>query len=158
MSVDFAHTRTAQEQRAAKARTLARWCYDRGLIDSRILEADPKLRRQAARSASVVPPHEEPGQPGETWRLTVELLARKLEWDRAHGVASPTPARCVACAVFEDWCEQHQPRSCTVCGGQLHWVFLDEGSATHPSCDLLEKPSPAASAPTPVRAVEDTLY
>lgn len=143
MSVDFAHTRSAQEQRAAKAKTLARWCYDRGLLDHRLLEVDPRHRRHAARSAGVAPPHEEAGQAGETWRLALELIARKLEWDLANGARSPQPARCVVCAILEDWCDRHQPRSCTVCGGQLHWVFLDEGSTTHPGCDLL----PKASAP-----------
>lgn len=161
MSIDYAHTRTAQQKRAAKAQTLARWCYARGLIDARLLEADPQLRRTAARSAGVSPPHEAPGQPGETWQLVLELITRKLAWDREHQIRTPRPARCVSCAVHGDWCDRHQPRCCRVCGGALHWVLLEEGASTHPSCDLVDvdrtsPPTPAAAAPATVD--DATLY
>lgn len=136
MSIDYAHTPIAEQQRAAKAQILARWCYSHGLLDDRILHATPQLRRASARSAGVTPPHENDDAPGETWQIVVELLTRKLAWDRDHCVTSPRPARCLECAIRGDWCEQHEPRTCTVCSGPLAWVFLEEGSTTHPSCDL----------------------
>lgn len=138
MSIDYAHTPLAERQRREKAKTLARWCYEHG-IDDRILRCPPVLRRKAARAAGVPPPHEPPGEVGETWHLVADLLARRGRWDREHGQMPPVAASCVACAIPSGNCQQHPDRApgtrCRVCGGQLHEVLLTEGQATHPTCD-----------------------
>lgn len=52
---DFAHTIGAGTARVAKAKTLARWCYTRG-IPGHLLEIDPAVLRALARQADRVSP------------------------------------------------------------------------------------------------------
>ena len=135
MSIDSAHTPTAERQRREKAKTLARWCYDHG-VDGRILRATAELRRKAARAAGVPPPHESAdGRAGDTWTLVAELLARRVIWDHEHHVTPPRPAACLECAIGTTPCTRHQTAACRVCAGPLHAVFLEEGHDTHPTCD-----------------------
>ena len=53
-ATSYAHSAHAESRRQEKARTLARWCYDRG-IDARILNVAPDRLRLIARQASVTP-------------------------------------------------------------------------------------------------------
>lgn len=136
MTIDYAHTGTAHRMRHAKARTLARWCYGRG-IGPAILQVSPALRRRAARLAGVTPPHEPSATAGDTWLLVAELLVQRAAWDRAHQVVPPSSARCVACVVLSAPCKADQVQvSCSVCDQPLHPGLAGAGDTTHPSCDL----------------------
>lgn len=89
-SGDFAHSETAAANRAAKARELAVFCWDRALDADDVCLLDEETRRALAREAGVSPP-----STGETWDAVRELLNRKADWARAHpehpkaGVAYP---------------------------------------------------------------------
>ena len=155
MSIDYAHTPTAERQRREKAKALARWCYEHG-VDGRILRCPAELRRKAARAAGVTPPHEPgDGGAGDTWALVAELLVRRVIWDNEHQVTPPRPAACLECAIANSPCARHQPAACRVCGDPLRPVFLEEGHDTHPTCDPdpYATPSPAAA---PSVIFEDT--
>ena len=120
------------EHLAANAKTLARWCYARG-IDERILECGENLLRSAVDQAlgRAAPLHLE----SLLWQHTAALLGQRRDWDRAHQVSPPTPAECLPCAVVVDQCPTHAGRRCRACGGQLHRIVVDEGFDTHPCCD-----------------------
>jgi hypothetical protein len=114
------------------AKTLARWCYARGL-DERLLGHGEQLLKAVVDQAL--------GQPAPAhlerllWRQTATLLRQRRDWDRDHQVSPPTPAACLPCVVAVDQCPTHAGRRCRACGGQLHRVVVDEGFDTHPCCD-----------------------
>ena len=83
------------EQLTAAAKTLARWCYQRG-VDEQILGCGPPLLRSAVDQAlgrSTPPPSED-----ALWRRTAALLHQRRAWDREHQVSPPPPAECRFCA------------------------------------------------------------
>lgn len=120
------------EQLTKAAKTLARWCYARG-VDERLLGAGEQLRRAAVDQAlgRAAPAHLEQA----LWQQTSALLRQRRDWDRAHQVSPPAPAGCLACAVAVAQCPTHAGRRCRACGGQLRQSVVDEGFDTHPSCD-----------------------
>jgi len=120
------------EQLAIAAKTLARWCYARG-VDERLLGCGEQLLKAAVDQAlgRPAPAHLE----HELWHQTATLLRQRREWDRDHQLSAPTPATCLPCAVAVDQCAIHAGRRCRACGGQLHRVVVDEGFDTHPCCD-----------------------
>ncbi len=120
------------EQLAANAKALARWCYARG-VGARLLGAGEQLRRSAVDQAigRPAPAHLEQA----LWQQTTALLRQRRDWDRAHQVSPPAPAECLPCAVAADQCPTHAGRCCRACGGQLHRTVVDEGFDTHPCCD-----------------------
>lgn len=114
------------------AKTLARWCYNRG-VDERILDAGAQLLTAAVDQALArpAPAHLEDA----LWQQTAVLLRQRRDWDRDHQVTPPPPASCVPCAVAPEGCPAHAGRQCRACGGQLHRIVVDEGYDTHPCCD-----------------------
>lgn len=107
-ATSYAHSAFAESRRRDKARTLARWCYDRG-IDARILDVAPDRLRLVARLAGVAPPHQEAtGSP--TWQLVADLLTQREAWDRAHAVAAPPRADFVDCVIEGAPCSSCQPQ------------------------------------------------
>jgi hypothetical protein len=107
-TTSYAHSAHAEARRQEKARTLARWCYDRG-IDARILDVAPDRLRLVARQAGVTPPHHEAsGSP--TWELVAYLFTQREAWDRAHGVVPPPRADCVDCAIDQAPCSSCEPQ------------------------------------------------
>src|SRR3546814_16141099 len=84
------------EQLAANAKTLARWCYARG-IDERILECGENLLRSAVDQAlgRAAPLHLE----CLLWQHPAALLGQRRDWARAHQVSGPAAATCLLCAV-----------------------------------------------------------
>src|SRR3546814_1831261 len=86
------------EQLAANAKTLARWCYARG-IDERILECGENLLRSAVDQAlgRAAPLHLE----SLLWQHTAALLGQRRDWDRAHQVSGPAAAKCLLCRSEE---------------------------------------------------------
>ena len=113
------------------AKTLARWCYARG-VDERLLGCGEQLLKAAVDQAlgRPVPAHLELS----LWQQTATLLRQRRDWDRDHQMSPPTPAACLPCVVAVDQCPTHG-RRCRACGGQLHRVVVDEGFDTHPCCD-----------------------
>lgn len=103
---DFAHTTAAERARQDKAKTLARWCYARG-ISAGVLELDPVLLRSIARRAGVNPPRQV-GAVSPTWQLVVDLLAARAQWDHEHARDAPPAVGCVACAL-EAPCPHRDP-------------------------------------------------
>ena len=69
------------EQLTMAAKTLARWCYVRG-VDERVLSSGEQLRRAAADQAlgRTAPAHLEQG----LWQQTAALLRLRRDWDREH--------------------------------------------------------------------------
>lgn len=119
------------EQLMTAAKTLARWCYSRG-VDDRVLGCGELLKAAVDQAL---------GRPAPThlehalWQQTARLLCQRRDWDRDHQVTPPPPAACLACAVRVDQCLTHADRRCRACGGQLHRIVVDEGFDTHPCCD-----------------------
>ena len=120
------------EQLMTAAKTLARWCYNRG-VDERVLGCGEQLLIAAVDQAL--------GRPAPThlehalWQQVATLLRQRRDWDRDHQVTPPPPAACLPCAVAVDECPAHAGRRCRACGGQLHRIVVDEGFDTHPCCD-----------------------
>ncbi len=87
------------EQLTLAAKTLARWCYARG-IDERLLGCGEQLCRVAVDQAlgRPAPAHLEQA----LWQQTATLLGQRRDWDREHQVGPPTPAACLPCAVAAD--------------------------------------------------------
>ena len=120
------------EQLTAAAKTLARWCYQRG-VDEQILDCGPPLLRSAVDQAlvrSTPPPSEDALR-----RQTAALLHQRRAWDREHQVSPPPPAECLFCAIDRGRCPTHVLPRCRACGGQLHRIVVEEGFDTHPCCD-----------------------
>ena len=103
---------TTAVTRAAK--TLARWCYARGL-DKRLLGCREQLRRLAVDQAvgRLAPAHLEQA----LWQQTATLLRQRRGWDRDRPVSPPAPAAYLPCAVAADQCPIHADRRCRACGG-----------------------------------------
>lgn len=120
------------EQLTVAAKTLARWCYRRG-VDERILGCGEQLLQAAVDQAlgRPAPPHREHA----LWQQTATLLRQRRDWDRAHQVSPPPAADCLRCAVAADQCPTHARPRCRACGGQLHRIIVEEGFDTHPCCD-----------------------
>ena len=120
------------EQLTSAAKTLARWCYERG-VDERILGCSAQLLAAAVDQAlgRPAPVHIEQA----LWRQAAALLRQRRDWDCDHQVSPPSPAACLPCAVAHDLCPSHAGRRCRACGGQLHRIVVDEGFDTHPCCD-----------------------
>lgn len=106
-SGSFAYNARAEANRAAKAKVLARWCYERG-IDEQVVELDQVRLRAVARAAGVSPPHQEPGG-APTWKLVAQLLVTRRAWDLEHGVVAPVGAECIRCVVDGSRCEVCMP-------------------------------------------------
>jgi hypothetical protein len=120
------------EQLTTAAKTLARWCYARG-VDERVLGCGEQLLKAAVEQAlgRPAPAHLEHA----LWQGTAALLGQRRDWDRAHQVSGPAPAKCLLCAVARDRCPEHTRRRCRVCAGPLHRIVIEEGFETHPCCD-----------------------
>lgn len=120
------------EQLKTAAKTLARWCYARG-VDERILTCGDQLLKKAVDQAigRSVPAHLEHA----LWQQTAMLLRQRRDWDRDHQGTPPPAAACLPCAVAAEQCPTHAGRRCRACGGQLHRIVVAEGYDTHPSCD-----------------------
>jgi len=86
--VDFAHTPRAEQARHRKARILARWCYQRGVLAG-VSALRPPLLRFIAHEAGVRAPHQDAGGCSETWQQVEALLAARRDWDRRHGLRPP---------------------------------------------------------------------
>lgn len=152
MTIDYAHTPHATQQRQVKAKTIARWCYHHGVTAAAIEQITPELRRRVAGSVGVHPPTENPDTLGETWRVVVELLHQRTVWDQANRQDPPVaPIDCVPCLVGR--CSNHRDgRGCEWCGQPLHPVNIREGYATHPACHQdrpLEEPRPVPAPDDP---------
>ena len=96
VTVDHGGARCAALQGEAKARRLARWCYEQGV--PAVVDAPDTVRRAAARRAGVCPPRTGPDGVSRTWAVVGELLAARADWDAAHGWPTPAVASCVGCA------------------------------------------------------------
>ena len=120
------------DQLMTAAKTLARWCYGRG-VDERILTCGDQLLKKAVDQAigRPAPPHLEHA----LWQQTATLLRQRRDWDRDHQVTPPPAAACLPCAVAAEQCPTHAGRRCRACGGLLHRIVVDEGYDTHPCCD-----------------------
>jgi hypothetical protein len=119
------------EQLTPAAKTLARWCYRRG-VDERVLGCGEQLLKAAVdqalgRAARAHLEH-------SLWQQVATLLRQRRDWDRDHQVSPPPPAGCLPCAVAVEGCTTHAGRRCRACGGQLHRIVVDEGFDTHPCC------------------------
>lgn len=138
MSIDYAHTPTANDRRQAKATAIARWCYRRGVTVKHLRATNAATRRRLALQINVPPPREQPGinQLGETWELSIELLEQRTNWDNNHQLDPPAaPIDCLGCLLSD--CPTHTTaRTCISCGQVLHPVTVTEGYATHPTCHV----------------------
>lgn len=76
---DYAHSPAAEAGRAAKARQLAGYVWDRDISGRELLELTAAARRKLARAAGVNPPSTD-----ETWRSVARLLDEKTEWAARH--------------------------------------------------------------------------
>lgn len=72
---DYAHSPAAEAGRAAKARQLAGYLWDRDITGSELLELPTQVQRKLARAAKVNPP-----STAETWRSVARLLDEKAAW------------------------------------------------------------------------------
>ncbi|MGE9809537.1 hypothetical protein [Janibacter sp. G1551] len=129
------------EQLAVAAKTLARWCYERG-VDERVLRCDTTVLWRAVDQAigrPTTPAHLE----RPLWERTAALLRQRRDWDREHHVTPPPTSPCPPCAVAPELCPVHAHPRCRACSGRLHATALAEGFDTHPCCD-----SGTATAPT----------
>lgn len=136
MDADFAHTETAEQRRADKARALAKHLYEHGVSVVDAIAMSGAERRQAARAVDVHPPS------AETWAQTCDRLARAHDlWGTPPAVAHseeatgrPQPSRpvppqrparapvaCARCATSDGvslypsgyWCWPCSPRGRT---------------------------------------------
>ena len=89
------------EQLTTAAKTLARWCYARG-VDERVLGCGEQLLKAAVDQAlgRPAPAHLEHA----LWQQTATLLGQRRDWDRDHQVSGRTPAACLLCVVARDRC------------------------------------------------------
>ncbi|WP_327148066.1 hypothetical protein [Nocardia sp. NBC_01329] len=84
---DYAHSPAAEAGRAAKARQLAGYLWDRDISGSELLDMPTTVRRKLARAAGANPPSTE-----ETWHSVAQLLDEKAHW-AAHRPDHPAAAR-----------------------------------------------------------------
>jgi hypothetical protein len=138
--IDYAHTEYAEQQRTAKAKTLARWCYQHG-IGPGVAEQPDSMLREIARLADVACPHRDPAGRWPTWEAVAQLLRARADWDAAHGVHPPEPVRCIGCTVLSTPCPPCAARfaTCASCSTRMDPVLLAEGLAVHPSCPEPER-------------------
>lgn len=85
--VDYGHTNKAEVNRVKKARTLARWCYDRDLTVEDVGDAAAPTLRAWARAAGVLPP-----STGETWDTVIVSIGMLEVW-AGHNPEHPSAAR-----------------------------------------------------------------
>ncbi|MFI5715792.1 hypothetical protein [Nocardia sp. NPDC051750] len=76
---DYAHSPAAEAGRAAKARHLAGYLWDRDISGPELLDLPDPARRKLARAAGVNPPSS-----AETWRSVAQLLDDKATWAARH--------------------------------------------------------------------------
>ncbi|WP_370037922.1 hypothetical protein [Nocardioides sp.] len=133
------------EQLMTAAKTLARWCYGRG-VDERILTCGDQLLTKAVDQAigRPAPAHLEHA----LWQRTATVLRQRRDWDRDHQVTPPPSAACLPCAGVAEECPTHAGRRRRACGGQLHRIVVDEGYDTHPCCDRRGPPVRTLSSST----------
>jgi len=86
--VDFAHTPRAEQARHRKARILARWCYQRGVLAG-VSALPPPLLRFIAHEAGVRAPHQDAGGCSETWQQVDAVrtgypVGLCREWEPLH--------------------------------------------------------------------------
>lgn len=74
-SSDHAHSDAANAGRAAKARRLAGYLWDRGISAGELAALPAPVLRKLARAAETNPP-----STGETWRVVADLLDAKDAW------------------------------------------------------------------------------
>lgn len=72
---DYAHSEAATTGRAAKARQLATYLWDRDISGTELLGLTPTVRRKLARTAGTNPPSTD-----ETWLAVARLLEEKAAW------------------------------------------------------------------------------
>jgi len=72
---DYAHSEAAAAGRAAKARQLATYLWDRDISGTELLGLTPAVRRKLARTAGTNPPSTD-----ETWLAVARLLDDKAAW------------------------------------------------------------------------------
>ncbi|MBB3043947.1 hypothetical protein [Nocardioides soli] len=95
------------EQPMTAAKTLARWCYGRG-VDERILGCGEQFLKAAVDQAlgRPAPAHLEHAP----WQQTATVLRQRRDRDRDHQITPPPPAPCLPCAVAVDQCPTHAGR------------------------------------------------
>ncbi|ONM47312.1 hypothetical protein [Nocardia donostiensis] len=76
---DYAHSEAAAAGRAAKARRLARYLWDRDISAAELHALDRSVRRKLARAAGTNPPSTD-----ETWLSVARLLDDKDAWAARH--------------------------------------------------------------------------
>lgn len=79
LMADYAHSPAAEAGRAAKARQLAGYLWDRDISGSELLGLSAAVRRKLARAAGANPPGTE-----ETWQSVARLLDEKAAWAARH--------------------------------------------------------------------------
>ena len=130
------------EQLATAAKTLARWCYRRG-VDERVLGCGEQLRKAAVDQAlgRPAPAHLEHA----LWQQTATLLRQRRDWDRDHQITPPPPAPCLPCAVAVDRCPP------TPAGAVVPAVAnCTESSSTRATTPIRAATARARPVPTPV--------
>lgn len=128
-ATDYAHTAHAEQLRSTKAKTLARWCYARG-ISADIVHEPVELLRAIARRATVSPSHD--AGAGATWSQVAELLQRRARWDHDHGIQAPAAPLCVSCVVLGARCPKEL--CCVDCGIRMDPYLRLAGFRAHPDC------------------------
>lgn len=78
------------EQPMTAAKTMARWCYNRG-VDERVLGCGEQLLNAAVDQALGRPAPAHPEHP--LWQQTATLLRQRRDWDRDHQVTPRRPPR-----------------------------------------------------------------
>lgn len=76
---DYAHSAAAEAGRAAKARRVAGYLWDRDISGAELLALPNAVRRKLARVAGVNPPSTD-----ETWQQVARLLDEKTAWAARH--------------------------------------------------------------------------
>lgn len=100
----FKHSDKAAANRLVKARTLARWLWDRGIDGDELVACTPALRRRIARAAGVNPP-----SGIDTWSVVAEMLDEKDEWLGRHP-GHPSGARAHE-GEKADWIPEGSPEA-----------------------------------------------
>ena len=119
------------EQLMTAAKTLARWCYNRG-VDERVLGCCEQLLKAAVAQAlgRPAPAHLEHA----LWQQAATLLRQRRDWDRDHQV-TPPPARGVPALPRGGRGVPHPRRPAL---SRLRWPAAPQRRRRllrHPSCD-----------------------